>query len=125
MLDSNVNAYHIKRDYMWFVSREGTRNGEIVITIPIQNINEFLLLHCPNHNSSTLWICSKVVSWYSSSYSCLPKCFLVEFDQTCSVKFENNYASGIRADDKVVFLHAHKSEWKDAAYESEDFLSVD
>ena len=38
---------------MWFVSFKGARNRKLVLTVSVENINEFLLFNSSNHDGSS------------------------------------------------------------------------
>jgi len=86
IFDSNVKTYHCQGDDMRFVSFKRTRNCELILGVPVHNVNKLLLFDRANHNSAAFRIRSNVFSWYNSAGACFAECFLVYLDKAFVLK---------------------------------------
>lgn len=73
---------------MWLEGLKRTGNGEFVVGVAIENVDELLFLDGADHNGAAFGVCGKVLTRHNASYSCLAKCFLVDLDESIHICVE-------------------------------------
>lgn len=103
---SNVDTAHIEAQSMGFVRFQRRRDGQLCISVTIDDVDEFLLLNCADHESSALWISREELSWNNSTATSLSEGLLVLLIEYVffSVVLQNDHTPTVRANNYIVSI---------------------
>ncbi len=107
---SDIDTTNIENKSVRFVSFQGWRDGEVILGISIDDVNEFLLFDSSNHKGTTFRISSQILTRDDSSNTSFAESFLMNFFEFIlfTIILENDNSSWIRADNNIISIYLRK-----------------
>ncbi len=104
VLEADIETDEVEDYVVTLVSLEGRRDGEFVVAVSIEDVDELLFLHRGQHEGSPLRVCGEVLSRYDASAAGLAVGLLVQFVQFVLLRVvgEDDDSAAVTGHDQVV-----------------------